>query len=75
MKMTKRITALTLAAALLLSMVTVAFAAETRTFNAYGADLFSVTNVLDSHVEEWEEDGEVFHDEVLQCVAGNSYGA
>lgn len=69
MRTKKRITALAVVAALLLSMVTVASAAETKTFSLEGTDLFSVTNIDNSFIDSWEEEGITYHDEVLECTA------
>ncbi|MBE7022729.1 MAG: hypothetical protein E7414_05905 [Ruminococcaceae bacterium] len=69
MKMTKKITALALAIVLMLSMATVALAAETKTLGANGTDYFSVSGVANSYIETWEEEGESVEYEVLECEA------
>ncbi len=69
MKTTKKILAFVLSAIMMLSMVTIASAAETKTISAGGAARYSVSNVLSHSTESWEEDGETYIDEVFECAA------
>lgn len=69
MKFFKKSIALIAALSLILSMATIVSAAETKTISMNGKELFSITNVVNSYVDTYEEDGEVFHDEVMECDA------
>ncbi len=69
MKITKKIVALLTVLLLTLSMVTVVSAAETKTVSMNGVSLFSITNVVNSFTETYEYEGEVFHEEIMQCEA------
>ena len=70
MKFFKKSIALIAVLSLMLSMATIVSAAETRTMSYGGSNLFSVTNVLDSHTEIYEE--EDFTEEVTTLVCQDS---
>ena len=69
MRIFKKSIALIAALSLMLSMATIVSAAETKTISMNGKELFSITNVVNSYVDTYEDEGEVFHDEVMECNA------